>query len=204
MKAKIIFIITLFICTVAYGQEVVTDTLATQHLQELIVKAPKVIRKADCDIYYPSQSAVDYAKDGIQLIRNLQIPTLMVNEVMESMTVGGSDVQVRINGRKASLQELKQVLPSTIKKIEWIDNPGVRYAGQTAVLNVIVTNPEAGGSLMTSAQQAFAKPWGKYNASLKLNNGYHQFAFETRYNLSNHIGVYRDYFSSSPIPTARH
>lgn len=76
-------------CAAAYGQQAVMDTLATRQLQEVVVKAPRVVRKADCDVYYPSQSAVDYSKDGVQLIRNLQIPTLMVNDVMESMRVGG-------------------------------------------------------------------------------------------------------------------
>lgn len=187
----------------SYAQEAATDTIAAQHLQEVVVKASKVVRKAGMDIYYPSQSAVGYSKDGIQLISNLQIPTLMVNDVMETLTVGGSEIQVRINGRTASVQELKQTLPSTIKKIEWTDTPGVRYAGQTAVLNVVTANPEAGGSLMTNASQAFAKPWGKYNTSLKLNHGYSQYAIDANYFLSNHIGIFRDYSEKFTHPDGK-
>ena len=35
-----------------------TDTIAVRELGEIVVRAPKVIRKADMDVYHPSKSAV--------------------------------------------------------------------------------------------------------------------------------------------------
>lgn len=77
------------------------DTIATQQLQEIVIAAPKVIRKADMDVYHPSESAVNNSKNGMQLLRNLMIPTLSVNDALGSITSGGQSVQVRINGREA-------------------------------------------------------------------------------------------------------
>lgn len=59
---------------ISAAQEV-TDTIAAQELQEIVIEAPKVIRKADMDVYHPSKSAVENSKNGLQLLNNLMIPT---------------------------------------------------------------------------------------------------------------------------------
>ena len=121
------------------------DTIFASSLSEVVIEAPKVVRKADMNVYYPSQSAVDNSRDGMQLLGNLLIPTLTVNDALESITSLGDNVQVRINGRVATITQVKALLPVTIKRVEWIDNPGWRYNGAKAVLNFIVVNPAAGG-----------------------------------------------------------
>ncbi|MDE7126099.1 MAG: TonB-dependent receptor, partial [Muribaculaceae bacterium] len=123
--------------------------METQQLSEIVVKAPRVVRKADMDMFYPSESAVEHSKDGVQLLRNLLIPSLDVNDVLGTITTSGQSVQVRINGREATIDQVRGLLPESIKRVEWIDNPGLRYNGANAVLNFIVSNPDAGGSLMT-------------------------------------------------------
>ena len=115
-----------------------TDTTEVEELQEIVVKAPKVVHKADMDLYFPSKSAVEHSKNGLTLLRNMMIPTLTVNDVMGTVTVGSQAVEVRINGRKATIQQVKELLPETIKRIEWIDNPGLKYNGATAVVNFLV------------------------------------------------------------------
>ena len=57
------------------------------------------------------------------MLKNLMIPTLTVNEALSSVTSSGQSVQVRINGREASLDQVRNLLPETIKRVEWIDNP---------------------------------------------------------------------------------
>ena len=80
------------------------DTIATQELDEIVIQAPKIIRKADMDVLYPSESAVENSKNGMQLLNNLMIPTLTVNDVMGSISASGQAVQVRINGREATVE----------------------------------------------------------------------------------------------------
>lgn len=75
MKAILTMVLMLLIAIAAVAQEV-TDTIETQQLQEIVIQAPKVIRKADMDVYYPSHSAVDNSKNGVQLLNNLMIPSL--------------------------------------------------------------------------------------------------------------------------------
>lgn len=162
MKQSFSFIIALLCAVCAQAQTETPDTISAQELGEIVVEAPKVIRKTDMDVYHPSKSAVDNSKDGMQLLRNLMIPTLTVNDALGSITAAGQAVQVRINGRVSSIEQVKSLLPETIKRIEWIDNPGLRYNGANYVLNVIVANPTLGGSLMLNARPALNTRFGKY------------------------------------------
>lgn len=122
----------------AMAQSEPTDTVPAQELQEIVIEAPKVIRKADMDVYHPSKSAVEHSKNGLQLLNNLMIPTLSVSDALGTVQAAGQSVQVRINGRESSIEQVRALLPETIKRVEWIDNPGLRYGGANYVLNFIV------------------------------------------------------------------
>ena len=136
------------------------DSVSIQALEELTIEAPKVIHKADMDVYHPSKSAVDNSKNGIQLLQNLMIPSLNVSDALGTVSAAGESVQVRINGRQTTLDQVRSLLPETIKRVEWLTNPGLRYNGANYVLNFIVSNPSLGGSLMLHAQQAMNAAWG--------------------------------------------
>lgn len=184
----------------AYAQNEQQDSLPAQELQEIIIEAPKVIRKADMDVYHPSQSAVENSKNGMQLLNNLMIPTLNVSDALGTIQAAGQSVQVRINGRESSIDQVRALLPETIKRVEWIDNPGLRYGGANYVLNFIVTNPTLGGSLMTLARPALNQAWGLYMADAKFNNGRSQWQIGGNYKLTNKIRTHRDYTETFTYP----
>ena len=188
----------IFIPLIAVAQTEVPDT--TQVLHEIVVEAPKVIRKADMDVYHPSVSAVENSKNGLQLLHNCMIPGLMVNDVLGSITSGGASVQVRINGRVSTVEEFRRLLPETIKRVEWINNPGLQYGGAQYVLNVIASNPEAGGSLMAQVQPALNQAWGPYWADLKLNNGRSQWSIGGQLKLTEGVKIHRDYWEKFTYP----
>lgn len=184
---------------VAIAQES-ADTITAQTLDEIVIQAPKVIRKADMDVLYPSESAVENSKNGMQLLNNLMIPTLTVNDVMSSISASGQAVQIRINGREATIEQVRSLSPESIKRVEWIDNPGLRYNGAAYVLNVIITNPSAGGSLMLNAQPALTTRFGNYFADVKLNNGKSQWSVGATYKMTDDIKAHRDYNETFTYP----
>lgn len=190
---KILPFLALSLCTATAMAQEVQDTLLTRELQEVVVKASKVIRKADMDIYNPSKSAVENSKNGMQLLNNLMIPSLTVSDALGSIQAAGQSVQVRINGRVSSIEQVRTLLPETIKRVEWIDNPGLRYGGANYVLNIIVTNPAVGGSLMANARPALNTAWGFYMADAKFNTGRSQWEVGGNFKLTNKIKTYRDY-----------
>lgn len=177
-----------------------SDSLPTQDLQEIVIEAPKVIRKADMDVYHPSKSAVDNSKNGMQLINNLMIPSLNVNDVLGSVQTAGQSVQLRINGREASVDQVRALLPETVRRVEWIDNPGLRYGGVNYVLNIVVSNPTAGGSLQAQARPAFNEAWGYYMADAKFNVGRSQWEVYASCKLTEDVKIYRDYNETFTAP----
>ena len=177
---------------VANGQAA-TDTIAVQELGEIVIQAPKVIRKADMDVYHPSKSAVENSRNGVQLLSNLMIPALTVSDELGTIQSAGQSVQIRINGRESSIDQVRALLPETIKRVEWIDNPGLRYGGANYVVNFIVTNPTVGGSLQTEARPALNAAWGFYTADAKFNVGRSQWEIGGNYKLTNRIKTHRDY-----------
>ena len=63
---KYIYIVTsaLLSSVSAMAQTEASDSIAAQELQEIVIEAPRVVRKADMDVYHPSKSAVDNSKNG--------------------------------------------------------------------------------------------------------------------------------------------
>lgn len=186
--------------SLSYGQDNRPDTIQSRYaLDEIVVAAPKVIHKADMDLFIPSTQARSLSKNGLQLVSNLQIPTLTINEAFGTISSLGNNVEVRINGRKADVTQLTQLNPSNIKRVEWIDNPGLKYNGAYAVLNFIVNNPSLGGSLMTQAMPALTEKWGTASAALKLNNGRSQWGIDLSGKLTD-IDTYREYHETFTYP----
>lgn len=203
MKSSLVTLASVILTFAASAQSLPQDSIPDLQLDEVIIQAPKVIRKADMDIYHPSKSAVEHSRNGLQLINNLMIPSLNVNDVLGTIQSAGQAVQIRINGRESSVEQLRTLLPETIKRIEWIDNPGLRYGGANAVLNVIVANPSVGGSLMISARPAFNEEFGFYSGNAKFNFGNSQIEVGARYKMADNIKSHRDYIEEFTFPDGK-
>lgn len=198
MKTVLVILITL-LATMAYAQNESVDTIRYKDLQEVVVSAPKVIHKADMDLFIPTSEAKALSKNGIQLLQNLKIPAVTVNEVLGTVSSLGNAVEIRINGRVASVEQLKALAPDDIKRVEWIENPGLKYKGVNAVINLIVRNPGLGGSFMAQAMPALNVPWGQGNASVKLNNGRSQWGLDISGQLTD-VDAYREYYETFTFP----
>ena len=202
LRQTILSVAAIVLPVITSAQET-ADTIAAQNLKEIVVQAPKVIRKSDMDVYYPSRSAVENSRNGMQLLSNIMIPSLSGTEALGTITAAGRAVQIRINGREASADQLKTLLPSTIRRIEWIDNPGLRYGGANYVLNVVVANPTLGGSLQTDVRQALNTAWGEYFADSKFNNGPSQIEVGGIFKLTDKVRSHRDYKETFTFPDGK-
>lgn len=194
----ILFVLLVILCALADPAQ--PDTIATQELSEVVVKAPKVIRKADMDIYIPSKATLEISKNGMQLLANLMIPSLSVSDALGTIKAAGQPVQVRINGREASADQVSALQPETVRRVEWMDNPGLRYGGASYVVNIIVSNPTLGGSVMANAMPALNQAWGNYMADIKLNNGRSQFEVWGKFKLTDKIKTHREYRETFAFP----
>lgn len=161
-------------------------------LQEVTVKAAPVIRKVDRDLFIPSADTKKRSSDGLDLLNNMQIPTLAVNTVMGKIVKGADNVEVRINGRQADINQVRALSPDNIIRIEYIENPGLRYDGAAAVLDFIVRNPNSGGAFSSQILQSLTNKFGNQYLNLKLNHGKSQWGISYNGHIRLDLSIYRE------------
>ena len=156
---------------------------ASTELGEVVVEGDVVIQKVDRQILLPNKEQLGASSDGMSLLQNLQIPRIVVNPVENSVkTLANQEVQLRINGIEASSSEVMAINPKDVIRIEYHDQPGVRYNGAAAVINYIVKHRDTGGNLMLNASNGVTMPgWGEYHLAGKVNFGKSSFSLMTHY-----------------------
>ena len=156
---------------------------ASTELSEVVVEGDAVIQKVDRQILLPNKEQLGASSDGMSLLQNLQIPRIVVNPADNTVkTLANQDVQLRINGIEASNSEVMAINPKDVIRIEYHDQPGVRYNGAAAVINYIVKHRDTGGNLMLNASNGVTMPgWGEYHLAGKVNFGKSSFSLLTHY-----------------------
>ena len=142
-------------------------------LGEVVVESQAIIQKVDRQILLPSKEQMQASSDGVSLLQNLQIPRIVISPIDNSVkTLSDESVQLRINGVEASTADVKAINPKDIIRIEYHDQPGVRYNGAAAVVDYIVKHRDTGGSLMLAGTNGLTLPGiGNYYLAGKVHFG---------------------------------
>jgi len=120
-------------------------------LSEITVAADPVINKADRKLIMPSEIQLKSSTDGLDLLRKVQLSRVMVDPMTNEVSASGNEiVQLRINGVLVSNNEIAALKPDNIIRIEYHDDPGVRYGNASIVLDYITRRAESGGSIGAS------------------------------------------------------
>lgn len=140
-------------------------------LGEVVVESQAVIQKVDRQILLPSKEQMQASSDGVSLLQNLQIPRIVISPIDNSVkTLSDESVQLRINGIEASTADVKAINPKDIIRVEYHDQPGVRYNGAAAVVDYIVKHRDTGGSLMLAGTNGLTLPGiGNYYLAGKVH-----------------------------------
>lgn len=144
---KTIAIIAL--CTYAAAASAQSETEGTT-LQEAEVRAARTTKSMDSLTYVPSEQLRQSALTGYQMLSLLAMPKLKVDEMTGSVTAIDlkGEVQLRINGIPATRADMLSLNPKNVVRVEYIDNPGVRYGdGVAYVVNIRVRRTNTGCSL---------------------------------------------------------
>lgn len=149
---------------------VIMDAQAVE-LNSVTVSADPVIRKIDRQIITPSEQQRRASTNGINLIIALNLPRISVSTLNNTINIDGQDaVQLRINGVEVTTEEVLALNPQNISRVEYIDNPGMRYGGVKAVMNYIVKYRTSGGNVNGDFTQAVNYGgWGGYNLAGRYN-----------------------------------
>ena len=156
----------------------------TVSLDEVIVKAPKVISKADGQIIYPTVAQKNASNNGYSILQKLSLPNLRIDDVAHSITAidGRGSVQLRINGIIVGKEEMLALDPKLISKIDFIDNPGVRYGEDVAyVINIITKHNDTGYTLGADVTTALTSWQGDGTVYGKWNHKKSEFTVSYNY-----------------------
>lgn len=158
-------------------------------LQGVTVTASNVVKKPDRQIILPSKKQVKASSSGYELLTHMQLPGLKVNALQRSVsTLSGGSVQLRINDIEATEAQVQALRPEEVLRVEYIDNPGVRYAdsGAEAVINYVVKRAQSGISGGVGLTNAVTTGFGNDQVYLRANHKLSEFG------LSYYVS-YRDY-----------
>lgn len=170
MKRIITFSLILSSAFCAYAQDV--DKSVT--LDEVTVKAAKVINNPDGMAIYPTEAQKKASNNGYSILEKLTLANLRVDNISHSITAidnrGG--VQIRINGIVVGKPEMLALNPKDISKIDFINNPGVRYGdGIAYVIDIVIRRNESGYTIGTDFTSGLTNLQGNGMMYGKWNRG---------------------------------
>lgn len=137
-----ILIITLFSFSAFAQNEKKSVTL-----KEVIVKGAKVVSNVDGQTIYPTDAQKNASNNGYSILQKLSLPNLRIDNVAHSISSidNRGSVQIRINGIIVGKEEMLALDPKLINKINFTDNPGVRYGEEISyVVNIITKRNDTG------------------------------------------------------------
>ena len=142
-------------------------------LDEVVVKGEKVIQKIDRQLVMPTEAQKKASTNGVSLLQHLQLSGLTVNPMTKSIaTNDGEAVQLRINGVQATHEEVVALRPEDVIRVEYHEQPGLRYGGAAAVIDYIVKRKESGGNVSADLTNGISPlGFGDYQLSGKYHQG---------------------------------
>ena len=146
----------------------------TVELQEVEVKAAKVIHKPDGQTIYPTEVQKNASHSGYSILQKLSLPNIRVDEASHSLSAidGRGSIQLRINGIIVGREEMLSLAPERISRIDFIDNPGVRYGeGIAYVINILTRRNDSGYTVGADLTQALTAKTGNDLLYGKWNTG---------------------------------
>ncbi len=184
MKRIFTFSLILLSASFAHAQDVEKSVT----LEEVTVKASKVVNKSDGMIIYPTEAQKQASNNGYSFLDKLTLANLRIDNINHSITAidNRGSVQLRINGIVVDKQEMLALNPKDITKIDFINNPGVRYGeGIAYVINIVTHRTESGYTIGTDLTSALTTLQGDGMVYGKRNKG------KSEWTLSYDINGYR-------------
>jgi hypothetical protein len=169
-------------------ETIVMEESAMQ-IGEVSVVGRATVTKADRIILFPSDEQLASSANAIVLLSSLALPRLLVNQATNSVSLPGNEaVELRINGVVAGNDEVRALPPNTIERIEYIDNPGLRYGEANAVLNYIIKRRLSGGNVRLDLSNSLVRINGSDLFSAKINYKKSEFGLS-------YLNDFRDYYN---------
>ncbi|MFS4473988.1 TonB-dependent receptor domain-containing protein [Chryseobacterium sp. T20] len=176
-----------FLCGVfMFSQEKKNDTVdavATQEIQEVILKSQRKKQFADKAVYTFDREALEKARYAKDLLRTL--PELQLDPVANTITsTKGGTTLFLINGIEATDMQIRSIAPSEVVKVEYYDIPPARWATRAdTVVNILTRSTETGYVFGADVSAALNTGFVNGSAYADYTKGKNNFGLEYSLNL---------------------
>lgn len=144
------------------------DTLQTIGLKEVIVRSKQKIHELDREVYIPTASQKKTSIDGYDLLRNMSIPQIDVNIANNEVLFHGKPVTFVIDGHVVTnLNDVRQISPQDVLRIEYDDMPTGEYDQYDCVIAFFTKRESRGGRIVVSGQQGLNRDKGDYDVQAR-------------------------------------
>ena len=140
-------------------------------LPDFVIKAEQFRRTADGVEVVPNKQQLKHSFSGYDLVRNLMIPGVTVNLDKGEINALGGEVALFIDGMPADMREVRQLRPVDVLKVQYMESPTGKYAGNNVALNFILKKRNSGGYIALDATQRIGYTNGDYNLAGKAYVG---------------------------------
>lgn len=166
------------------GGKAVSDSLS---LNEVVVKGERTVNRDNTLHLLPTKEQKEASTTGYGLLSRLALPLVTVNEVTKTISVPPNmgQLQVRINDIVADKHDLTSLDPKTVRRVDFLQNPGARYGMDVDyVINIITEKPEFGYTVGAELMQTLTSMRSNEEAFAKLNRGKSEFGVNYSFGFS--------------------
>lgn len=168
----------------------------------VIAKAESVRAEDDRLVYVPSKDLKDKSYNSFELLKKLSLPEIKYDIFSESLnSLKNGSVQVRLNGVLIPQEDLKTINPKEIRIINYIDQPGIRWGDNVAVVIDIMTHRiEKGVQVGVSTNNEVTNPHGYNSAYARIFRGKNMFYVSAGMNYETSINRYSNSLKNYTTP----
>ena len=166
------------------GGKAVSDSLS---LNEVVVKGERTVNRDNTLHLLPTKEQKEASTTGYGLLSRLALPLVTVNEVTKTISVPPNmgQLQMRINDIVADKHDLTSLDPKTVRRVDFLQNPGARYGMDVDyVINIITEKPESGYTVGAELMQTLISMRSNGEAFAKLNRGKSDFGVNYSFGFS--------------------
>lgn len=143
------------------------DTVAAD-LEEVVVKSRSIVRKGNLIEMYPTRRDRRFAAGGMDVLSNMHLPEIETDPLGGgARTSDGEPIAMFIDYQPASAQQLRDLRPQDIQRIDFVRSPDdPRFNGARVVANFIMRKYEYGGYTKLDGTQyvpAYSGDYGLYS-----------------------------------------
>lgn len=127
-------------------------------LDEVVVTAKSRVNTPGKTIIYVSPEEKERAASPFNMLSILafKAPQILVRESERTLTIGGEEPEILVNGIKRPMSFISSIKPDAIQKIEFSNSEDIRFGKR--YLNIITSHSAEGGWLMADWTGAITTP----------------------------------------------